>query len=140
MVSAIIQQELGMSNDDFVEMAKVGAMFYNQGNFEKSRTIFEALVELNPESAEANSALGALLTRTQEDERAVGYLTKAIEINKFQIAPYVNLGEIYIRQKRTGEAVNYLQQAILLDPNENDFGANRARAMILGIYQAIKFN
>jgi hypothetical protein len=31
-----------------------------------------------------------------------------------------------------------LKKAIELDPDEKDAGANRARAMVLGIYQVIK--
>ena len=119
-------------------MGRIGAMYYQQGNFEKARTIFEGLVELDPESANAHSALGGLLTLQQDDEKAVEHLKKAIEINPSQIAPYVNLGEIYIRQQKIEDAVANLKRAIELDPNETDAGANRARAMVLGIYQVIK--
>ena len=119
-------------------MGRVGAMYYQQGNFEKARTIFEGLVELDPESANAHSALGGLLTLMQDDGTAVEHLNRAIEINPSQIAPYVNLGEIYIRQQRIEAAVENLKKAIELDPDERDAGANRARAMVLGIYQVIK--
>lgn len=119
-------------------MGRVGAMYYQQGNLEKARTIFEGLVELDPDSAEAHSALGALLTLQQEDERAVEHLETAVAVNPRQIAPYVNLGEIFIRQQRLEEAVENLKKAIELDPDENDSGANRARAMVLGIYQIIQ--
>ena len=119
-------------------MGRVGAMYYQQGNFEKARTIFEGLVELDPESADAHSALGGLLTLQQDDETAVEHLNKAIEIDPSKIAPYVNLGEIYIRQQKIEAAVANLKKAIELDPDERDAGANRARAMVLGIYQVIK--
>lgn len=119
-------------------MGRIGAMYYQQGNFEKARTIFEGLVELDPESANAHSALGGLLTLQQEDEPAIKHLKRAIEINPSQIAPYVNLGEIYIRREKIEDAVANLKKAIELDPDERDAGANRARAMVLGIYQVIK--
>ena len=119
-------------------MGRVGAMYYQQGNFEKARTIFEGLVELDPDSANAHSALGGLLTLQQEDEAAIGHLEKAVELNPSQIAPYVNLGEIYIRHQKIEAAVLNLKKAIELDPDERDAGANRARAMVLGIYQIIK--
>jgi len=119
-------------------MGRVGAMYYQQGNFDKARTIFEGLVELDPDSANAHSALGGLLTLQQDDDTAIEHLTRAIQINPSQIAPYVNLGEIYIRQQKIEDAVANLKKAIELDPNETDAGANRARAMVLGIYQVIK--
>lgn len=119
-------------------MGRVGAMYYQQGNYDKARTIFEGLVELDPQSAEAHSALGALLTLQQEDDRAVDHLQQAVELKPSQIAPYVNLGEIFIRQEKIEEAVENLKKAIELDPDEKDAGANRARAMVLGIYQIIR--
>lgn len=135
-----VREKLHISPEEFQEMGRIGAMYYQQGNFDKARTIFEGLVELDPESANAHSALGGLLTLQQEDEAAVGHLKKAIEINPSQIAPYVNLGEIYIRQQKIEDAVANLKKAIELDPDERDSGANRARAMVLGIYQVIKSN
>ena len=133
-----IREQLEISPEEFSEMGRVGAMFYQQGNLDKARTIFEGLVELDPQSADAHSALGALLTLQQEDELAVEHLTKAVELNPRQIAPFVNLGEVYIRQQKLEAAVANLKKAIELDPDEKDSGANRARAMVLGIYQVIK--
>lgn len=133
-----IREELGISTAEFHEMGNVGAMYYQQGNFEKARTIFEGLVELDPQSADAHSALGALLTLQQQDEAAVEHLEKAVQLEPEQIAPYVNLGEIFIRQQKLEEAVANLKKAIELDPDEQDPGANRARAMVLGIYQVIQ--
>lgn len=133
-----IREQLDISSAEFREMGNVGAMYYQQGNFEKARTIFEGLVELDPQSADAHSALGALLTLQQQDEAAIGHLEKAVELNREQIAPYVNLGEIFIRRQKLEEAVANLKKAIELDPDEQDPGANRARAMVLGIYQVIQ--
>lgn len=133
-----VREKLDISPQEFTEMGRIGAMYYQQGNFEKARTIFEGLVELDPDSANAHSALGGLLTLQQEDEPAIEHLTRAIEIDPSQIAPYVNLGEIYIRREKIEDAVANLKKAIELDPDERDAGANRARAMVLGIYQVIK--
>jgi len=133
-----IRERLAVSPREFTEMGRIGAMYYQQGNLTKARTIFEGLVELDPDSADAHSALGALLTLQQQDERAIEHLQKAVVINPNQIAPYVNLGEIFIRQQRIEDAVENLKKAIELDSNENDPGANRARAMVLGIYQVIQ--
>lgn len=123
-----------------MEMGEVGAMYYQQGSYDKARTIFEGLVELDPESAEAHSALGALLTLQQEDELAVEHLEKSVQLDDSQIAPYVNLGEIFIRQEKIEDAVANLKKAIELDPDEKDAGANRARAMVFGIYQIIEMD
>lgn len=127
-----------VSVEDFQSIGEIGAMYYEQGNLEKAETIFEGLVELKPESGAAHSALGGLLTYKREDEKAMRHLTKAIELDDGQIAPFVNRGEVYLRQSEFDLAVADLKRAIELDPQEKDAGANRARAMVLGIYQAIE--
>jgi tetratricopeptide (TPR) repeat protein len=134
-----VRERLNISPQEYGEMERVGAMYYQQGNFEKARTIFEGLVELDPECATAHSALGGLLTLHQDDEAAIEHLNEAIRLNPSQIAPYVNLGEIYIRRQQIGDAAANLKKAIGLDPDEKDACANRARAMVSGIEEIIKF-
>jgi tetratricopeptide (TPR) repeat protein len=132
------REKLGVSAQEFQQMGEMGAMFYRQGNLEKARTIFEGLVELDPESAAAHAALGALLTRTEQFERALEHLGRAVELDPKEIAPYVNRAEIFIRQGRAEEAVENLKRAVELDPREEDPAANRARAMALGLAEALK--
>lgn len=127
-----------VSDEEFQSIGEIGAMYYEQGNLEKAETIFEGLVELKPDSGAAHSALGGLLTYKREDEKAMIHLSKAIELDDEQIAPFVNRGEVYLRQSQFDLAVADLKRAIELDPQEKDAGANRARAMVLGIYQAIE--
>lgn len=133
-----MRETLSITREEFSEMGRIGAVHYQQGNLEKARTIFEGLVELDPENADARSALGALFTLQQKDESAIEHLTKAVELDPEGIAPHVNLGEVFIRQRRIEDALANLKKAIELDPNELDPGANRARAMVLGIYQVIQ--
>ena len=129
---------LGISAEEFAEMGRVGAMYYEHGNLEKARTIFEGLVEIDPQSAAAHSALGALLTRSERYDEALGHLDRAVELDPGQIAPYVNRAEIFIKRGRAEEAVANLRRAVELDPAEKDPAANRARAMALGIAEALR--
>ena len=56
---------LGLSEEEFRAMGQMGAMYYQQGILDKAQAIFEGLVEIDPSSAAAHSALGALFTRTE---------------------------------------------------------------------------
>jgi len=132
------RQHLGISEAEFQAMGAMGAMYYQQGNLSKAQTIFEGLVELDPQSAAARAALGALLTRTQHFEEALVHLNRAVELDPKMIAPYVNRAEVFIWQERAAEAVADLKRAVELDPHETDPGANRARAMALGIAEALR--
>jgi tetratricopeptide (TPR) repeat protein len=133
-----IREKLGISDEEFQEMGGLGAMYYEQGNLEKAQTIFEGLVELDPNSVDAHSALGALYTRIERDEDALEHLNRAIEIDDRQIAAHVNRAEVHLRMQQVEEAVADLKRAIDLDPEEKDAGANRARAMVLGIHEAME--
>ena len=131
-------ERLGLSAREFQELGEMGAMYYRHGNLEKARTIFEGLVELDPDSAAAHAALGALLTRTEQFPEALEHLDLAVELDPSEIAPYVNRAEILIRQGRAEAAVENLKKAVALDPEEKDPAANRARAMALGLAEALK--
>lgn len=133
-----IREQIGMTREEFLEMGRIGAVFYQQGNYEKARTIFEGLVELDPESADAHNALGGVYTQIRNDDEALVHLDKAIELDPSQIAPYVNRAEVNIRKIRLEEAVVDLRKAMDLDPDEKDPGANRARAMVLGLNEAFE--
>lgn len=133
-----VREKIGMTEAEFIEMGRIGAIFYEQGNFEKALTIFEGLVELDPQNAAARAALGGVLTQLQRDDQALVHLNRAVELNGQEIGPYVNRAEIFIRKQRLEEAVENLKQAIDLDPLEQDAGANRARAMVLGLHEAFK--
>jgi tetratricopeptide (TPR) repeat protein len=132
------REKLGITPLEFQEMGELGAMYYRQGNLEKARTIFEGLVDLDPESAAARAALGALLTRTEQFAEALEHLDRAVELDPREVAPYVNRAEILIRQGRAEAAVENLKRAVALDPQEKDPAANRARAMALGLAEALK--
>lgn len=133
-----LRGRLGVSEQEFRAMGQMGAMYYQQGVLDKAQAIFEGLVEIDPTSADAHSALGALLTRIESFDDALRHLDRAVELEPEMIAPYVNRAEIYIKQGRADEAVVNLKQAIALDPQEKDLAANRARAMALGIAEALK--
>lgn len=133
------RESLNITDEEFTEMGRVGAMFFEQGNLHKARTIFEGLVEMNPESAEAHSALGAILALNQQDQDAIEHLELAIRLDPMQIAPYVNLGEVHLRHMKLEEAVESLKKAVSLDESGQEPGAKRARALILGIHRVMKF-
>ena len=129
---------LGVTTQEFREMGRIGAMYYNRGDLAKARTVFEGLVAMDPSSSDAHAALGALLTRTIENDLALFHLNRAIELNDKEIAAYVNRAEVKLRQQQGESAVADLKRAIELDPWQKSPAANRARAMVIGIHDALE--
>lgn len=134
----ILREKIGMSAEDFLSIGKMGAMFYEQGQLEKAQTIFEGMLELEPDNDQVLSALGAVLTQQRQDDEALVHLNKAITLNDKEIASFVSRAEVWLRRSDFEAAVSDLTEAIKLDPHEKDAGANRARAMVLGIHQMIE--
>jgi Flp pilus assembly protein TadD len=69
----------------------------------KARAIFEDLVDADPSSSNAQSALGALLVRVGENDNALVHLSRAIELDPRELSAYVNRGEVYLRLGRRTE-------------------------------------
>ncbi len=132
------RKRLGVTEQEFREMGRIGAMYYNRGDLGKARTVFEGLVAMDPASSDAHAALGALLTRTLENELAMAHLNRAIELDDKQNAAYVNRAEVRLRQQHGEAAVADLKRAIELDPRQKNPAANRARAMVMGIHDALE--
>jgi hypothetical protein len=65
-------------------------------------------------------------------------LNKAISINPNILAPYVNRAEIKIRKQEVEDAIFDILRVIEFDTNIANQDANRARTMLLGIFDALK--
>lgn len=133
-----IENKLNVTFAEFCGVGRIGTMFFQLGNKNKARKIFEGLVEMNPESAEAHSALGGVLVSMNAHQQAMPHLMKAIEINPQMVAPYVNLAEIFLVEAKFTEAIEKLEKAISLDADHMSYAANRARMLILGINKLIR--
>jgi tetratricopeptide (TPR) repeat protein len=133
-----LRNKLNLSIDEIFEIANIGSMYLRQGNLDKARLIFEGLVELDSELFEVHSCLGAFYTQIKEDENALIHLNKAISINPNILAPYVNRAEIKIRKQEVEDAIFDILRVIDFDTNIANQDANRARTMLLGIFDALK--
>jgi len=132
------REVLGITDEQFEEMGQLGVMFYTQGDLERARIAFEGLVQADPNSSSAHSALGALYTRTGRYDEALEQVNRAIELNSDQLEAYVNRAEIWFRKNQMQRAVEDIKRAMSMDPGEKDPAANRARVMLLGLHQALK--
>ena len=117
----------------------------SQGNLSKALGLYNKLIRQNPQHAAAltnRGLLWELLPVKDAAERAKNrkyaeqdYL-RALEINPNQAETYNNLGALYIDQKRNGDAVVYLSEAIVRQPKYFRALLNRANAYTnLGLYQ-----
>ncbi|MCP2597053.1 tetratricopeptide repeat protein, partial [Candidatus Aminicenantes bacterium AC-335-G13] len=86
--------------------------------FEKASQLYNELIKLNPEGAEAYyGQLVKLYDRAGQYEKAVEAAKQLIIKNPYNPASYYNLGVEYVKLKDYDKAIGVFNQVIALDPN-----------------------
>lgn len=133
-----LQEVSGLSDDDVNAVLAMGALMYQQGRRAEAEDLFRGAVLLNKNNALAHSALGTVLTAEGKHDEALTELNEALRLNDTDISAYVNRAEIFLKRAEFKSASDDLKRAIELDPDQTDPGANRARAIIIGMSELIK--
>jgi tetratricopeptide (TPR) repeat protein len=118
------------THEEFLELGREGGRAYKNGDLKRAQAIFEQLVAADPNSSEAQAALGAVLVSRGQDSDALVHLDRALQLNPEELSAYVNRGEAYLKLGRRAEAEADLKKAIALDPAGKNASANRARALL----------
>ena len=124
---------LGVPEGVVEVFAILGLQHYEQGRLEDARVMFQAAVALDATGYMGHAGLGVLALVKDDLAAAEEHLRRAHSLNPKDTAVACNLGEVMLRQGQPGEAKQFLQQSVALDPQSLDCYANRAR----GILQAI---
>lgn len=86
-------------------IADLGFALAEYGRDEEAVVIFEGLAAIAPATAYFQSALGALLLRIGDLDRAETHLNTALTADPQDLAALVNRGELYMRQERRDLAI-----------------------------------
>jgi tetratricopeptide (TPR) repeat protein len=87
--------------------------------WENSYTLWADAVEKYPESNTANALMGVVYMELGMDEKAVGYLEKAIQVLPHDYHSRNNLGIVYGRLNQPERALKELMTAIWLKPEDD---------------------
>ncbi|MFN0171782.1 MAG: tetratricopeptide repeat protein [Bryobacteraceae bacterium] len=125
----------GFSEEQIQGIAAIGYQLYEQGKMEQAAEIFRGLMSLDTTSYLGFAGMGAVALAQEPPalDSAVTFLKRATELNSTDPSIFANLGEAYLRQGKFDEAAATFEKALDLDPEEEDAGANRARAIIDGM-------
>jgi len=99
----------------------LGRVNYTLNRFGEAREAFERAIQLESRFMKAHDNLGLTLDALGEAQRAIEAFRKAIELNE-QLKmnskwPYLNLGEVLLKQDQYSESIPYFQKALAVDPN-----------------------
>jgi tetratricopeptide (TPR) repeat protein len=92
--------------------------------WETSYTLWADAVEKYPDSNTANALMGVVYMQLGMDQKAVGYLEKAIHVLPYDYQSRNNLGIIYGRLEQPEKALKELMTAIWLKPEDDTIKIN----------------
>jgi adenylate cyclase len=96
----------------------LGAFHYARGNFKEAEASFRRVVELSPDNAAGHANLGAVLYMGGELEAAAAAWQEALRLSPTALT-YSNLGTMYYYLGRFGDAVEALERATALAPEDH---------------------
>lgn len=88
---------------------------------------FTSIIEVEPENAEIYNNLGLCYANIGDDEKSEKNYLKCIELNPQIPQCYINLVDLYYKQRRLGEGINILSYAIDMLPDDIIFRHYLAR-------------
>ena len=88
---------------------------------------FTSIIEVEPENAEIYNNLGLSYANIGDDEKSEKNYLKCIELNPQIPQCYINLVDLYYKQRRLGEGINILSYAIDMLPDDIIFRHYLAR-------------
>jgi eukaryotic-like serine/threonine-protein kinase len=92
----------------------LGQVHYAAGRYQDAIAAFRRVTELQPDNAWGPLMLGVCYTAVNDLAAAIGHFQKSIQLGNG--AAYSNLGAIYARQGKVGEAERSFKEAIKLAP------------------------
>lgn len=107
---------------------ELGILLGNQSRAKEARAHFEELVRLRPADAEGYFFLASTYLDTNQPALAVPIFEKALELKPDFAFAHNKLGIALAAQGDLVDAEKHFARAVELDPNDDEFRANLARA------------
>lgn len=125
---SLLQKVLSLNPNHISAMNNLGIVYReHHKNLEKARELFEKVIAAKPTHFRALMNLGNIYSDYGQDELSEAYYKKALEVNPESTENAVlltNLGNVCFRKKAFDEAIDYLERALKLSPNNTDILRN----------------
>jgi type II secretory pathway component PulC len=94
----------------------LGNVYYQQGRYQQALAMYQKALAIDPDYAKARTNLGSTYMQLTMDMRAIDELQKVLRADSSHSLAYYNLACVYARSGNSTMAAQYLQQAIMLEP------------------------
>ena len=118
MEEAVQTLEKGLAlnlNNRLELMAKLGIYLQEKGQFKRSIDILQAVLEEDPDHAEALNYLGISYWRSGQYDQAIPTFEKLVALDTGYASAYNNLGSVYLSQKKYELAEEHFLKAVEYD-------------------------
>ncbi|MCX7549645.1 helix-turn-helix domain-containing protein [Xanthomarina sp. F2636L] len=97
--------------------SKASVCFWNNWEYEKGIHNLKQTIALNPNFAIAFEALSEIYMATNQLDKALTYIDKALEINPLSPNHHFTKGNIYFLKKEYQESIIHLNESLLIEQN-----------------------
>ena len=105
---------------DLTAAIQLGVYHHQAGNIEQAESIYQQIIQVHPNNANALHLLGLIAHQRGEHHCAVDHIKQAIHINGSISDFHYNLGNVFKAQNELQDAADCFQAAIRLNPAHMD--------------------
>ncbi len=91
---------------------------FKAADYEKAVTSFLTLLEEDNNNPNLLNNIGLCYAKLAKDDLSVEYFLKALSINPKSVQTYINIADVYYRNKNIIDAINVLENGVTLMPQE----------------------
>ena len=92
--------------------------FFKAGEYEKSVNAFLGALKDDDKNPNILNNIGLCYSKLAKDDLASEYFIKALSYNSKAVQTYINLADVYFRNKKIVDAINLLENAVTIMPTE----------------------
>jgi len=123
----------GLSSSLTKSLAEYAYLLYEQGKYDTSKVIFDALAVSNNTEPNFQKMLGSIYQIQGKWDAAYYHYTQSLKLSPNDIFVFANRGETLIQMQRPREAAEDLKRAIQLDPDSVNPVSRRARILLTNL-------
>ncbi len=91
---------------------------FKAGDYEKAIDAFNLVLEQDNNNPNVLNNIGLCYSKLAKDDLASEYFIKTLSFNPKSVQTYINLADVYYRNKNIVEAINLLENGVTLMPQE----------------------
>ncbi len=92
--------------------------YFKSADYEKAAETFLLVLEEDKNNPNILNNIGLCYSKLAKDDLAVEYFIKALSFNPKSVQTYINLSDVYFRNKNIIDAINLLENGVTLMPSE----------------------